>query len=153
MRLLNRASVLFSIAVILLFSLSFDANAQIDLGMRISSFKKSITDSSSFISLSQSEIKVCYKLLYKKVRYEVTLTKDRRIDYVGTSDLNFVSPEGVNVNAKFSAIPNPRNGKVIESDLWWSKYLKLQSGWYAAFKSGREVNKDSPVLYLFKKNL
>lgn len=137
----------------MLFLGSFSCSAQIDLGMKVSSFKRNITDSTTFLSVSRSDIKLCYKLLYNNVRYEVTLTKDRRIDYVGTSDLKFVSPEGVRVKTPLGAIPNASPAQVVADDRWWTKYLKLQSGWYAAFKSDAVVNNDSPVLYFFKKRL
>jgi hypothetical protein len=120
------------------------------IGQRIPISVEAI-DSSNFILRGNSELKRAYSFVYNEVTHSVTLDQFGFIDYIESNDPNFKTSEGARVGMKCQELRKLCDENYVVYEKGWAKYVKLQSGWNAAFAFDKKVTKDSKVLFLFKR--
>jgi hypothetical protein len=81
--------------------------------------------------------------------------KSKRISFISTTDKRFRTDEGVAVGDTLQKILETSRGEVI-NERGWAFFVRLKSGWNAAFVQGYEMTEgellpEAKVAFLFKR--
>ena len=71
---------------------------------------------------------------YKDIEYMYGVNDKYRINYIAIHDNKYITPEGCRIGSKIS---DYNEGRTIWEESGWAYYITLNSGWNAAFTSGR----------------
>jgi hypothetical protein len=119
--------------------------------------EKIIEESESNLQLmtSSGSFHDSYMVVVKDVVYDVAINQDSIIVFIGTSDTNFRTPEGIKVGTPLSKVLSLTQEKLFE-ERGWAYHVRLPSGWRAAFTVGHTMtdntpSEDEPVKWLFKR--
>jgi hypothetical protein len=90
-----------------------------------------------------------------EVRFMVALDRDGRIVYVGVTDAEFETPEGIRVGSTLVDVLEAGAG-VPQKESGWAFHTLLPSGWRAAFTTGESLTEQAPgkqskVRWLFRR--
>ena len=95
-----------------------------------------------------SQLYASYTARQGNREFEVGISRDGLVSYVGTNDRDFVSPEGVRVGTRFSSLL--ADGAKVMREPGWGCHVELHSGWHAATGiGGPECGRK--VMWLFKR--
>jgi hypothetical protein len=86
---------------------------------------------------------IVYRVIFKKVRYDVTVDANRIIKSISTDDEKFITPEGIRVGDALEKVVKASGSKPVNMDMCFYD-LKLKSGWHATF--GQAEMKDDGSL-------
>lgn len=81
--------------------------------------------------------------------------KSKRISFISTSDERFKTSEGIAINDTLQKVLETSQGELIK-ERGWAFFVKLKSGWHAAFVQGQgategELLPEAKVSFLFKR--
>ena len=119
------------------------------LGAKIPSDYPKPTDS---IVGESSERYSIYHVLFKDTKYSVRADTKGRIRYIMSTDSRFKTAEGVTEGMTFREVRPLSKGEMVREH--YGFYLRLGSGWKAAFRTKAEGDLlyDEKVSWLFKEN-
>jgi hypothetical protein len=125
----------------------FDLNSKFDFDYSFRNKKMLLVDSATFLN--------SYKVIYHGIHFTVGVDSQSVIKFIQTVDVDFVSPEGVNMNMTLKEVMGIAKGKLVKES-GWAYYLVLPSKWCVAFISGSSLTEVEPILssrinYIFKR--
>ena len=97
-----------------------------------------------------------YRVEFDGIGFTVaTGYKDNIISFISTMNKGFKTSEGIAVDDTLKKVLETSQGEVI-TERGWAFYVKLKSGWRAAFVQGYEMTEgelspDAKVAFLFKR--
>ncbi|HTH55177.1 MAG TPA: hypothetical protein VL728_03980 [Cyclobacteriaceae bacterium] len=97
-------------------------------------------------------MKKVYVILSEHIKYKILLDSSNVISYIETNDESFETSEGIKVKMSLKELQRTVGKAKIVDEKGWSKYVRLSSGWCAAFNYEDSFNENSKVLFLFKRN-
>ncbi|RPH25020.1 MAG: hypothetical protein EHM93_20175 [Bacteroidales bacterium] len=105
--------------------------------------------------VSSSDLSSSTTILNNGIIFEIAWDKDNRVNYIVTSDSNFITYENVKINMTLKNIKDIQKVDIFEMP-GWGYYIKLKSGWIAGFCIGkactdRELKNDDIVTSIFKR--
>jgi hypothetical protein len=116
-------------------------NANPELNLQIGEEYISTMDSKYKLMIAAGQISPSYDLIIDSIRYTVTVNGSSRINFISTSDSNFVCPENLKVNQSLREVLATYNGEIIK-ERGWAYYIKLPSGWHVAFTKGNNMTNE-----------
>lgn len=125
-----------------------DCLCQINIG---GNFEKKRSLSEELSLVSAGSVKKVYVVLSENIEYRIALDASNVITYIETKDESFETAEGVKVNMTFNELRRALGKVRIIDEKGWAKYVRLASGWCAAFTFEDSFNDSSKVLFLFKR--
>lgn len=81
------------------------------------------TDSAGFLK--------AYLVVFNRIEYTIGINEKRKIVYIRTEDIDFLSHEGFSISTTFKQIIKNRTMKLLP---YWAYYVPLRDGWNASFK-------------------
>ncbi len=111
------------------------------------------------VLVSSAQLSPSYIIMRGEHVYEVTVHIEVRdgkvvsiIDYISPLDKEFTTPEGIRVGDSFEKVRRVSKEDVIREPGWgFYAYIKLPSGWGAAFLDKSEFSSSNQVVMLFKR--
>lgn len=85
-----------------------------------------------FTLVSGSQLGKSFKLVEGEIEYKLVSVKKGIINYIGVVSRKFSTPEGATVGMSFENVRKLTQKELVE-EAGWGYYLKLPSGWAAAF--------------------
>lgn len=87
--------------------------------------------------------------------FELGINDNDQVDYISTRDSRFQTPEKLSVGDLINITPDFSLDKVCKED-GWAYYIKLPSGWNAAFTIGSSMTEGDPsgsekIMWFFKR--
>ena len=107
------------------------------------------------VMTSASSFNYSYNITVDNIDFFMAVDKDNKIIYIGTTDKNFITSEGINIGSTLQDVMNVSEKSMIK-ETGWAYYVPLPSGWNAAFTEGEEMTGEEPseksnVKWLFKR--
>lgn len=108
-----------------------------------------VSSSNIMPGITISENGVLYDLAFGAPSAEpVDLSQPLKVVYKATKSAAFRSPEGYGTASTYRDV---KNISKLEGQPGWAYYVKLPSGWNAAFDFHEKPKNDSKILFFFKK--
>ncbi len=113
------------------------------------------TDSISYLMISPSQFSKTYNVNCNNIFYDIAINNLNKVVFISTEDKSFITPEKLMIGNLLSDVQSiSKNEMVIENG--WANYIKLESGWNAAFVEGksmttRMLKEDSKISFFFKR--
>jgi hypothetical protein len=109
---------------------------------------------SELIQVSSVQFDEAFECQIDDVHYDLGIDANGRISYISTQNKYVKTPEAISVGSKLNDIMEALDAKLIKIP-GWAFYVKLPSGWCAAFTIGKfategKLNQKSKVKWLFK---
>lgn len=108
------------------------------------------------ILAGSSQLSPAYRVRYQGVVYDVGTNQEGKIAFISTSESSFVTPEGIRKGDRLEKVRKLTGIK--EPASWepgWSCFIRLRSGWNAAFdfaRDGKCDHGDSRVTWFFQRD-
>lgn len=130
-----------------------DRKFKLERGFDISwiKFKKEKTE--HHLLVSSSAFYPYRKIKYRNIIYDIAIDKNK-IKFISTSDINFMTDDGFMIGDTVKKLKESGYSEFNEMR-GWGYWVKLESGWCAAFCEGdactdKELNIDSKIKWFFK---
>lgn len=143
-------------------------NSSVELNLNIDTFKlvqlpnigevvnESIrkTSTNAQIHINSSQCSSFANVYFRNAVFELAWDKDNKLVYISTSDTNFITEENIRINMTLKDIRKTQNSEILKMQ-GWGFYVKLNSGWNAAFCvdntcTGRDIFDSDKVKWIFK---
>ena len=124
-----KSIILIGLALILTSCGSYQLKIGSPLPDKATKLNQGLVISSSQIS---DQIYVFYE---KGIKYTISLDKQNKINYISPEDKKFISPEGLHVGDTLKQTLAVTSHSSIK-ERGWAFYVRLPSGWNAAFTQG-----------------
>jgi hypothetical protein len=116
------------------------------------SIRKTSTNNQILINSSQSSSFA--NVYYNNLVFQIAWNRDNKLVYISTSDTNFNTEENIRINMTYNDIQKTQNTSISKIP-GWGYYVKLNSGWNAAFCvdntcTGRDISRNDTVKWIFK---
>ena len=121
----------------------------------LNDFFENNSQSENFLLTSSGQFSNAYVVIWNNIKYSIAVNDSNKIFYISTSDSNFITSDNIRIGSTqkdFSYF----DSSLVYKENGWAYFVKLQSGWNAAFIEGESMTnepltKDSKVSFFFKK--
>ncbi|MBE0551397.1 MAG: hypothetical protein IH619_03345 [Ignavibacterium sp.] len=121
----------------------------------LNDFFENNSQSENFLLTSSGQFSKAYVVICNNIKYSIAVNDSNKIIYISTSDSNFVTLDNIRIGSTqkdFSSF----DSSLVYKENGWAYFVKLQSGWNAAFTEGESMTnepltRDSKVSFFFKK--
>jgi hypothetical protein len=127
-----------------------------ELNAKLPVKRREIKYPTSLMMTASGGIKPSFEAEFEGIEFTVcTDYKSKRISFISTSDERFETSEGIAVNDTLQRVLETSQGELIK-ERGWAFFVKLKSGWSAAFVQGQEATEgelppEAKVAFLFKR--
>jgi len=124
-----------------------------EIGDSISNFIRLTSNKGQLVNSSQ--ISPSTTIYYKDFIFDIAWDKEGKVNFIVTSDSNFMTKEKVKPNMTLKEIKDIQKVNIIKM-IGWGYYLKLESGWNVGFCvdescTGRELVEKDRAKFIFKR--
>lgn len=106
--------------------------------------------------ISSSKIEKVYTITINEVRYFFSVDTQKTVNFIGTTDSNFVNTDGISIGSSFQNVLKIGTSEMIKHP-GWGFSIGLRDGWNAVFfvgESGTDYppNDQSKVTLFYRNN-
>ncbi len=103
---------------------------------------------------SSSQFSPSTTITHQGLFFDLAWDKEGRLTYLSTTDSSFMTEEKVKLNMTLNEIIKIQDVEILSMP-GWGYYIKLESGWFAAFCvdstcTGRELTVNDKVKWIYK---
>ena len=115
---------------------------------------KLLSSSDKMLLVSSGQFLKYINYEYNNINFEIAYDDERKVKFISTTDPNFSSVDGLNINSKLSEIGDI-DLSIIKYESGWAYIILLVDGWNAGISpenyDNPSVNKNSKISFFFKR--